>query len=207
MRERAALILASLLTPLLAATADDRAVIRFQPNANRLLPGFEVQLTQLKAGLAASRETSLIMVVPRPNDAGHRHLLAARQSELDRQLARLGLTAEHQSDAQMESEGNDLILLLRTPPVPPAAEAAVAPEPPQWIAESGHTLRETLQGWAAKAGWTIVWQSSFDYPLMASARLSGDFPAAVAALIEGFSEAAPPPAARIFRANNVVIIH
>ena len=64
-----------------------------------------------------------------------------------------------------------------------------------------------MQAWADKAGWTLVWQSSFDYPLMASARLGGEFPQAVTALLQGFSEAVPPPAARLFNANQVVIIH
>jgi hypothetical protein len=206
MPARVMLVLAIALIPALAAPAQDRAALRFQPNANRLLPGFEGILAQVRSALAAAPDTVLVMLAPHPADAAHRRLVAARQSELDRQLARLGLSAEHQADPQMEADGNELALLLRRPAAAPEL-APAPPDPPLWVAEAGRTLRETLQDWAAKAGWTLVWQSSFDYPLMAPARLDGDFAAAVAALLRGFSEATPPPAARIFRANNVVIIH
>jgi hypothetical protein len=51
-----------------------------------------------------------------------------------------------------------------------------------------------------------LWRANVDYPLDASATLSGDFPTASTALLGGFFEAVPAPTVRIFRANQVMIV-
>jgi hypothetical protein len=199
------------------ALTASRFSFHFEPNSNRLLAGEQSQFAALSRAVRALPDGSLEIKLPEPLDPPHRRLLAARLSELDRQLAMHGLAADHRNDSQDSPAENELAVFLRRSPAvsaPPsvsetpkiAATAPVEAPPPVWIAESGRTLRSVLGAWAAQAGWSLVWQSSFDYPLEASGRFSGDFPSAVAALLGGFAEAKPPPTARIFSSNQVVII-
>jgi hypothetical protein len=75
-----------------------------------------------------------------------------------------------------------------------------------WVATAGRSLRSVLQEWGEHSGWTIVWQSSFDYPIDASASYAGDFQTAAKALVIGFADAVPPPVAHVYRANQVLLI-
>ncbi len=75
-----------------------------------------------------------------------------------------------------------------------------------WIAASGRLLRDVLKEWGDRAGWTVVWQSSHEYPLDASATFSGDFTAAAVQLFEGFAEVAPAPLAHFYKGNRVLVV-
>jgi hypothetical protein len=191
------------------SSADEEQIIRFEANANRLSQDCSAVLAGMKANLGASPGATLVMLGPQVSDGRQKRLVAARQAVLDRQLAALGMTAEHREDGSVPFDGNYLLLALQRP----AAKAvdlppSQAPPPPQreWVAEAGRTLRGVLQDWASQAGWSLIWQSAYDYPLEASARLTGDFPAVATDLLKGFFEAEPPPTARLFHGNNVLII-
>ena len=181
--------------------------IHFTRNASRLAEDQSVLLRQIAARLAAEPGTVLVMMLPQPRDAPHRHLVEARRLELDRQLRSAGLTADHHSDAALPTEGDDLQLTLKRDSQPvPAQRDQPAIAVRTWKAEAGRTLRAVLADWTAEAGWSLVWQSSYDYPLDASAQLAGDFQEAVGTLLTGFAEAKPSPSARIFVTNRVLII-
>ena len=186
-----------------AAAGEEEQIICFDANANRLSQDYSGALSELKARLGAAPGGRLVMLAPRAADPRWKRLIIARRTVLDQVLAAQGMAAEHEEDGAVPFEGNYLLLSLRR-----QSSAAAAPpaEQPAWTAETGRTLRAVLQDWAAQAGWSLVWQSAYDYPLEASARLGGDFPSAAVTLLKGFSEAQPPPTARLFRGNNVLII-
>ena len=76
-------------------------------------------------------------------------------------------------------------------PVPAAASAAnampAAAAGGSWTVDpEGHgTLRGVLEGWAAHAGWTVVWRAERDYGLGAAAVFEGGFLEAADLLLSG----------------------
>ena len=44
-----------------------------------------------------------------------------------------------------------------------------------WVVANGQTLREVLQSWCDKEGWDLVWTTSREYPIQASAVFKGRF--------------------------------
>lgn len=88
----------------------------------------------------------------------------------------------------------------------PAETAPATPDGMGWSARSGRTLHALLTEWSARAGWTLIWRSAYDYPLEASANFPGDFAQAATMLVSGFAEASPPPRAKLFRDNRVLVI-
>lgn len=75
-----------------------------------------------------------------------------------------------------------------------------------WIAKEGLTLREVLIEWAKIDGWEIIWNTNREYPLKASAIFRGRFKDVTAAIIRGFSKAYPPPYAKFYLGNKVIVI-
>lgn len=45
----------------------------------------------------------------------------------------------------------------------------------QWNLVSGKTLRENMENWAKMAGWSLVWQPGFEFPVTIAATLIGPF--------------------------------
>lgn len=76
-----------------------------------------------------------------------------------------------------------------------------------WIAKEGLTLREILQEWAKTEGWEIIWKTPREYPLRASAIFRGRFKDVTSALVRSFSKAAPPPYAKFYLGNRVIVIY
>jgi hypothetical protein len=75
-----------------------------------------------------------------------------------------------------------------------------------WEAESGRTLRQTLEDWGQRAGWNVVWDTEVEYPVQASARFEGEFIDAAMMMVDGFREARPAPLARFFTGNQVIVV-
>lgn len=54
------------------------------------------------------------------------------------------------------------------------------PLPQIWAAETGSTLRQSVEAWAKKANWTLIWsQDDLDYPIQAPLRFEGSFEEAI----------------------------
>ncbi|WP_225789610.1 TcpQ domain-containing protein [Pseudomonas sp. Marseille-P8916] len=87
---------------------------------------------------------------------------------------------------------------LPAPAVPvPAAVVKTIPTPrplPQtWTAEVGSTLRETVEGWAKKANWRVIWaQEDLNYPIEAPLRFEGSFQEAIKQLFPLYDNAPRP---------------
>ena len=75
-----------------------------------------------------------------------------------------------------------------------------------WVVASGQTLREILQDWCDKEGWDLVWATSREYPVEASAVFKGRFVDVASALVRNFGRATPVPYAKFYKGNRVLVI-
>ena len=81
---------------------------------------------------------------------------------------------------------------------------AEANGPSDWAVMAEASLRSSLQGWAAAAGWTVFWDGPFDYRLRVSASFSGNFEEAIIALVHAVRLSEPGIAVTLYRGNKVV---
>ncbi|MBO4672151.1 MAG: toxin co-regulated pilus biosynthesis Q family protein [Alphaproteobacteria bacterium] len=86
------------------------------------------------------------------------------------------------------------------------APAAKADEVRSWVVANGQTLREVLQDWCDKEGWDLVWATSREYPIEASAVFKGRFTDVASALVRNFGRATPVPYAKFYKGNLVLVI-
>lgn len=88
------------------------------------------------------------------------------------------------------------------------AEPAVALQDQvrSWVVASGQTLREVLQSWCDKEGWDLVWTTSREYPIEASAVFKGRFVDVASAVVRNFGRAIPVPYAKFYKGNRVLVI-
>ena len=75
-----------------------------------------------------------------------------------------------------------------------------------WVVANGQTLREVLQNWCNKEGWDLVWATSREYPIEASAVFKGRFVDVASALVRNFGRATPIPYAKFYKGNRVLLI-
>lgn len=101
-----------------------------------------------------------------------------------------------------------------TPAVRPAdfvpAVKPIAPPAPvvqTWTLDPTKTLRENVEAWTKKAGWShVVWEGA-DYPVVASATFTGSFDSPegpLAELISAYDGSEQPLLARLLRRDKVV---
>ena len=213
MRGSALFLLLGLATAAIAApeTEADRFAIHFEHASSRMLAAELDRIARLKDRLDSEPDCRLVILLPHSRDPIRTRFLTARLSELDRSLRNKGLISEHRQAEDVPDEDGLWVVVVQpiraVPEVPrevPIPTEISAPSP--WIAESGRTLRDVLAEWGRQAGWSVVWQSSYDYPLEASARFDGEFSEAATKLLSGFGEAVPSPTARLFRANKVLLV-
>lgn len=75
-----------------------------------------------------------------------------------------------------------------------------------WAVIKGAYLKATLEGWCREAGWDLIWDSSSDYQLGASAAFHEDFEGAVTHLIDSIYINNPEITATLYRGNKVLHI-
>ena len=75
-----------------------------------------------------------------------------------------------------------------------------------WVVASGQTLRDVLQSWCDKEGWDLVWTTSREYPIEASAVFKGRFVDVASAVVRNFGRAIPVPYAKFYKGNRVLVI-
>lgn len=101
-----------------------------------------------------------------------------------------------------------------TPAVRPAdfvpASRPIAPPAPvvqTWALDPSKTLRENVEAWTKKAGWSsVVWEGA-DYPVVAAATFTGSFDSPegpLAELIAAYDGSEQPLLARLLRRDKVV---
>ena len=75
-----------------------------------------------------------------------------------------------------------------------------------WVVANGQTLRAVLQSWCDKEGWDLVWTTSREYPIQASAVFKGRFVDVASALVRNFGRATAVPYAKFYKGKRVWVI-
>lgn len=105
-----------------------------------------------------------------------------------------------------------------TPPTPatvasaPPVKVLTPAEPSRplaqaWSAETGSTLRDTLEAWAKRARWTVRWEpQDLNYPIEAPLTFHGSFEDAVSELFPLYDAAERPFLVNASRPQSLIII-
>ena len=121
--------------------------------------------------------------------------------------ARVGMTEEEMAEINESANGESIDAEIK---VDISADAEPAPvltdQVRSWVVANGQTLREVLQSWCDKEGWDLVWATSREYPIEASAVFKGRFVDVASALVRNFSRATPIPYAKFYKGNRVLVI-
>lgn len=120
-------------------------------------------------------------------------------------VAKIGMTEDEIAVANEESESLDAEIAVD---ISADAEAPVnvSDQVRSWVVANGQTLREVLQDWCNKEGWDLVWATSREYPIEASAVFKGRFVDVASALVRNFARATPIPYAKFYKGNRVLVI-
>ena len=86
------------------------------------------------------------------------------------------------------------------------APAVLSDQVRSWVVANGQTLREVLQSWCDKEGWDLVWTTTREYPIEASAVFKGRFVDVASALVRNFGRATPIPYAKFYKGNRVLVV-
>lgn len=91
-----------------------------------------------------------------------------------------------------------------------------SPSEQEWVVTSGLTLQELLSDWTESAGWSLVWDSPYEYPIEADAVFYGPFithdtsgeslEGAAVDLVHSMSNARPPVNADFYLQNRVMVM-
>jgi len=73
-----------------------------------------------------------------------------------------------------------------------------------WTVRAESTLQSTLQNWAAREGWELVWDAKNDYRIRAAADLGSDFLSAVRALSDAVNMTSPDLTVTLYMGNRVI---
>ena len=106
-------------------------------------------------------------------------------------------------DTVLVAEGSEMVVDLSADAEPPVA---LQDQVRSWVVASGQTLRDVLQSWCDKEGWDLVWTTSREYPIEASAVFKGRFVDVASAVVRNFGRAIPAPYAKFYKGNRVLVI-
>ena len=112
--------------------------------------------------------------------------------------------------ALLEAAGGAQTVLAQAPvtpvaPVTPTAPAAAARSATWDVRVSDVAVSRTLKRWGEQAGYQVVWSSPKDFPVAATASITGDFHEALKTIIESLAQTDSPVMA-VYYLNNVVQI-
>ena len=118
---------------------------------------------------------------------------------------RAGFAAEKTCNSIATNNGSDIDIAINEY-VDEEAPAVIQDQVRSWVVTNGQTLRQVLQSWCDKEGWDLVWTTSREYPIEASAVFKGRFVDVASALIRNFERATPIPYAKFYKGNRVVVV-
>ena len=121
---------------------------------------------------------------------------------------RAGFAAEKTCNKDISVNGEDEIdvSINANESADEEAPAVMRDQVRSWVVASGQTLRQVLQSWCDKEGWDLVWTTSREYPIEASAVFKGRFVDVASALIRNFERATPIPYAKFYKGNRVIVV-
>ena len=118
---------------------------------------------------------------------------------------RAGFKAEKSCNKDMSVGENEIDVAINDN-TDDEAPAVMRDQVRSWVVASGQTLRQVLQSWCDKEGWDLVWTTSREYPIEASAVFKGRFVDVASALIRNFERATPIPYAKFYKGNRVIVV-
>lgn len=113
---------------------------------------------------------------------------------------KMGMKVEEEETVVTEEETEIAVAVDAEPAAP------VMDQVRSWVVANGQTLREVLQSWCDKEGWDLVWATSREYPIEASAVFKGRFVDVASALVRNFGRATPIPYAKFYKGNRVLVV-
>ena len=131
-----------------------------------------------------------------------------------------GATSKNSENTKKETVGFELIdddgiepIVPTKPPLPDSIYIGIDTDQlkPEWGENvwpvfAGSTLEDILMEWGDKAGWEVVWNSDYSYPIEASAEFKGSFIEVTSKLVNTISKSAPPIKANFYKGNNVLVL-
>lgn len=117
-------------------------------------------------------------------------------------LARYGITETRDDNLNAETDAEIAVDVSADAEAP----ASMSDQVRSWVVANGQTLREVLQSWCDKEGWDLVWATSREYPIEASAVFKGRFVDVASAVVRNFGRATPVPYAKFYKGNRVLVI-
>ena len=76
----------------------------------------------------------------------------------------------------------------------------------QFSVSAGQMLHPVLAEWASKSGWTVIWETEYDYRIEANASFNGNFVDAVTQIVTAMAEARPAITVDFYQGNNVAVV-
>jgi hypothetical protein len=73
-----------------------------------------------------------------------------------------------------------------------SANAQFFPRPAIWCLYQGKTLKQALNSWSQRAGWTLQWEFRHDYPIVITTCFKGSFSQALQAVTRAYEPAEHP---------------
>lgn len=77
---------------------------------------------------------------------------------------------------------------------------------PVWQAKIGATLRESVSAWGDKAGWQVVWNADYDYPILAQLTFEGAFIDAIVGVFRSYEKAERPLLVDVHEVQKLIVI-
>ncbi len=115
--------------------------------------------------------------------------------------AKMGMTQTENANGEVSEEEISVDISADAEPAPMLMDQVRS-----WVVASGQSLHEVLQNWCDKEGWDLVWATSREYPIEASAVFKGRFVDVASALVRNFGRATPVPYAKFYKGNRVLVI-
>ncbi|WON76955.1 toxin co-regulated pilus biosynthesis Q family protein [Serratia sp. UGAL515B_01] len=76
-----------------------------------------------------------------------------------------------------------------------------------WHIQSGDSLRGLLYKWSKVTGWSLVWDSKYDYKISSSADIHDNFISALEALVKSIGVINPPIYIDVYEENKVIRVN
>lgn len=91
---------------------------------------------------------------------------------------------------------------------PNAKPVAIKPAPPpEWIARADTSLKQTLEQWAKRQGWVVIWDAEVDLPIVTPVRYSGSLQSVVTKLFGAISEGLPGLRADLYNTQKIIHVY
>jgi len=115
-------------------------------------------------------------------------------------------TAKEEKSAVATEQPRESQKTGTTPPINPALNTPPPLSVPQWTLKPGDTIGRSLQTWADKAGWKVIWNMPKDWSVPATTVFHGDFQSAAEQVIQALAANGALVKAQFYTGNNTLVV-